>query len=466
LQANAESVSIQVTASDDPRHPIELLVVDDGRGMDEATLASSLTFGGSSQFDDRSSLGRYGMGLPNGALSCARSVEVFTWRRRGPVLASRLDLDELVHSRRRHLPPVERIARPAFLPRTHHGTAVLLRRCDRVDYRRPLTLANKLRDELGRIYRRFLDDGLNLQVNDECVVAIDPLFLMRRGNRPGARRFGDKLTYQLQGVGAAGLVEVVFAELPVDRWHDLPSDEKRELGITNAPSVSIMRAGREIDRGWYFMGAKRRENYDDWWRCEVHFEPALDELFGITHAKQGISPRRDLLAVLEADLEPIARALNGRVRQRFELAKATKPLGDAERQAARAERSLPPLPRRSDSVSQSVRELLAKRPRHESNASPYQIVVGELPTTAAFEVVSQQGQLVLVFNARHPLYRDLYGPLAMSDLERDQDVAKRVALAVLAAARAEATSTRRGHRDEVRRFRQAWADVLATFFTA
>ncbi len=28
---------------------------------------------------------------------------------------------------------------------------------------------------------------------------------------------------------------------------------------------------RESDYGWFFMGPKRKENYDDWWRCEVAF---------------------------------------------------------------------------------------------------------------------------------------------------------------------------------------------------
>ena len=98
--------------------------------------------------------------------------------------------------------------------------------------------------------------------------------------------------------------------------------------------------------------------------------------------------------------------------------------------------------------------------------SPYQIVATELPTTAAFEIARRRDQLILVFNTGHPLYRDLYGPLAMSESDKDQDVAKRVALAVLAAARAEASATRRADRDEVRRFRQAWADMLATFFNA
>jgi hypothetical protein len=227
-----------------------------------------------------------------------------------------------------------------------------------------------------------------------------------------------------------------------------------------------MRANREIDRGWYFTGTKRRENYDDWWRCEVSFDPTLDELFGITHSKQGISPRQELLDVLAKDIEPIARALNARVRQRFELAKASKPLTEAERQAARADVRLPPLPRRNDPAEDILRLLPAASKLSDGPSLPYRIVVSALDSGAAFEVVRHGGQLVLVFNERHPLYRDLYGPLAMSDSDRDQDVAKRLALAVLAAARAEAAATKRADRDEVRRFRQAWADVLATFFTA
>jgi len=461
IQAGASSVSVHLLSSDDSRYPIEVLITDDGSGMDAKGLTAALAFGGSSRFDDRSSLGRYGMGLPNGALSFGRRVEVYTWRR-GRTLMARLDVDELLRTRRRTLPPVEYVRRPAFIPKTTRGTAVLVRRCDRLPYRRASALASKLHDELGRIYHRFLEAGLGLSVNGAMVEAVDPLLRGRRGTK--ARRFGDELVYELDnGAGASSQVRVVFTELPVERWHDLTSAEKKKLGITAAPPVSVMRASREIDRGWFFMGAKRRENYDDWWRCEISFEPAVDELFGITHAKLGISPRPELLELLERDLEPIARALNSRVRRRFELAKATRPLSEAERQAARAHPSLPPLPRGTERIPTELRHALKAQTAHQI---PYQIAVAELTTTAAFEIVMRAGQLALVFNADHPLYRDLYGPLASSDSPQDQDVAKRVALAILAAARAEVTATRRGQRDEVRRFRQAWADVLATFFIA
>ena len=80
--------------------------------------------------------------------------------------------------------------------------------------------------------------------------------------------------------------------------------------VSKGAGVSIVRAGREIDHGWFFMGGKRKENYDDWWRCEVRFEPSLDELFGVTHTKQQVYPSAAVLDILTPDLEQAARALD------------------------------------------------------------------------------------------------------------------------------------------------------------
>lgn len=465
LQAGAAHVSVEIVPGEDPEFPLELRVTDDGAGMDARVLSLALTFGGSSRFDDRSSLGRYGMGLPNGALSRARRVEVYSWRR-GVVHYCYLDVDELVEQQRGSLPPVVEVDRPSFLPRTANGTVVRLLRCDRLEYRRASTLAQRLTEDLGRIDRTFLDTRLDLRINDQAVRPVDPLFLDHRGRSAGARQFGDVLTYRLSVRESEGTVDVRFSELPIERWHVLPADEKRQLGITNSPPVSVLRAGREMDRGWFFMGAKRRENYDDWWRCEVRFDPALDELFGITHSKQAISPTQQLLDAVTPDLQPIARALNGRVRQRFELVKVATPLSEAERQAARAHALLPTLPRRVDRLAPELEELLEVLASEVAEGRPYHLAVSELPTTAVFEATVRRGSLLVALNSRHPLYRDLYGPLATSETPRDQQVATRIALALLAAARAELLGARRANRDEARRFRQAWSDVLATFLNS
>jgi hypothetical protein len=348
---------------------------------------------------------------------------------------------------------------------TPTGTAVRLLRCDRVEYKRPSALARKLEADLGRIYRYFLRDGLELSVNGRRVKAVDPLFLVPDSTFCSARSFGDVLTYRLDSAAGRGQISVRFSELPVDRWHNLSAAQKREIGITNVPCVSVVRASREIDRGWFFMGSKRRENYDDWWRCEISFDPALDELFGVTHAKQAVTPGNQLLDILAPDLEPIARALNARARRQFELVKATSALSAAESQAARADSALPPMPQRRYSVPAALREVVESTGK-DGREVPYKIIVTELSSTSAFEVLVRRGQLVMLLNPRHPLYRDLYGPLAMSEAARDQQLAKQVALTILAAARAEAGAPSRTGRAQAEHFRQTWADVLATFLNA
>ena len=466
IQAEASTIVVEVSSVVGSEWPLELTVTDNGTGMEPTTLAQALTFGGSTRFNDRSSLGRYGMGLPNAAMSRARRVDVYTWTGRD-TWWSRLDVDELTASGRSTLPRLERLGTAPIDRRSPTGTAVRLSRCDRLEYKRPSALVRRLEEDLGRIFRHFIFKGLQLFVNRRRVAAIDPLFLHRQSKSRGAVAFGDPLAYELRSAVGTGTVKVRFSELPVERWHTMPSDEKRSLGVTGAPPVSVVRADREIDRGWFFMGDKRRENYDDWWRCEVRFDPALDELFGLTHSKQAICPRDELTEILAADLEPIGRALNSRVRSRFEMTKATVALGAAEQQANRADAALPPLPRRSDPIPSGLRQVATARTTGSGRRQPrgYQIVPAEFPGTGAYEVVVAGGRLTLFLNTRHPLYRDLYGPLAVSESPKDQETAKQLALAVLAAARAEAGTWGGSQRTHVRRFRQAWSDVIATFLT-
>lgn len=341
---------------------------------------------------------------------------------------------------------------------------VRLTRCDRIEYKRASTLVKRLQEDLGRLYRHFLADGVGLHVNDEPVVAVDPLCLQPGSRHTGGARFGDDLTYRLPGRGGTGTVRVRFSELPIESWHALPAEQKRTMGITAGPPVSVVRAGREIDRGWLLMGDKRRENYDDWWRCEISFEPVLDEWFGLTHAKQTITPRPELVAALAPDLEPIARALTARARHRFQMLKAVEPLSAAEQQAARADASLPPLPRRPRPVPDELRAIVSDLSHSDA---PYRIVLIErLPTPTAYEIVVRGGQTVLLLNTGHPWYRDLYGPLALSESDTGQDLARRIALTLLAAARAEAILPGGSERQHAERFRRTWGNVLATFFNA
>src|SRR5262249_33699645 len=158
-------------------------------------------------------------------------------------------------------------------------------KCDRISGRRLDALRERLSIALGRAFRHFIWDGVEIRIEDMAITPIDPLLCRYQDkSRGSASEVGRPLTYEVvspRNPDQSGNIVVRFSLLPVADWSELNVDEKRRLGISKGAGISIVRAGREIAYGWHFMGQKRKENYDDWWRCEVRFEPELDELFGV-----------------------------------------------------------------------------------------------------------------------------------------------------------------------------------------
>jgi hypothetical protein len=300
------------------------------------TLRHALQFGWSSRFNSRNGFGRYGMGLPNASLSVARRVEVYSRAEsRNPAMAV-LDVDDICAGKEVSQPRAVSAAFFSTINPFKRGTSVMWRKCDRLNGARIPTLLKRTRRELGRLFRYQLWSGKRIWLNGEAVEPIDPLFERKGGNLVGAKRFGPELQFEIEipeSRPRTSKVAVRFTELPVNRWHGLSNAEKNAYSIAKSAGVSIIRAGREIDRGWYFMGNKRKENYDDWWRCEVRFEPALDGLFGVTHSKQEIHPAEALTNILASEMEAIARVLNGRVRTKFMHVKNDAAVRPSERQA-------------------------------------------------------------------------------------------------------------------------------------
>lgn len=467
IQAGASEIAVNISVTGAGAGSLEVAIVDNGAGMDADILRQALRFGGTSRFDDRSSLGRYGMGLPSGALALARKITINTWRPAG-TLAATLDVDEIASGRQSSGSEPELVERDELCGAYTSGTLVRLSACDRIEYRRPANFAKRLRADFGRMYRRFIESGLTLTVNGRAVSAVDHLFLDRQGRTAGTREFGAPLKYELASTsGKSGRVIVKFSELPVENWSTLSASEKRALGVSAGSCISVLRSGREIDRGWYFMGTKRRENYDDWWRCEISFDPELDELFGITHTKQQIAPREKLIQTLSPDIEAIGRALNSRIRRRFDNLKHALPLSEAERKAARANRALPSMPLRKGlrpkKETHAAGELVDGLPPSDA---PYRILVGTLDTTTAYELLVRRGQLILILNDHHPFFRDLYGPLSTQTQEGSTSAATYLALTMLAAARAEAGTPGCSDGCDFQMFRKGWSDALAAFFNA
>ena len=102
VQANADAIDVicieeSRMVNDRPRRRLqEIAVLDNGSGMEPMVLQLALQFGNGTHLDDRSGIGRFGMGLPNSSISQCRRVDVWTWQS-GPdnAMHSYLDVDEV-----------------------------------------------------------------------------------------------------------------------------------------------------------------------------------------------------------------------------------------------------------------------------------------------------------------------------------------------------------------------------------
>lgn len=467
IEAGASTISVNVAETfAGGQKEISLSVLDDGSGMSPDILELALQFGGSTRFGSRKGSGRYGMGLPNGSLSQARRVEVVSWERPDGACMSYLDVDEIASGQVKSIPRPRRVDLEAAGIELLHGTLVTLRRCDRLDFKRAGKLISRLRLDLGRLFRRFVVRDRKILINGESVTPIDPTFQLQNSPDDGAKPFGPPLEYNIRysdhatGAERRAEVTVVFVELPLEAWHDLSNEDKNRRGIAKGAGVAIMRAGREIDYGWFFMGSKRRENYDDWWRCEISFSPELDELFGVTHTKQRIRPDEKLVALLTPDIERIARELNNRVRKLYANIRAQEPRDKLLEELSRKDSLLEPP---SGKFSGRKRAPLpnAEARRGIRNGMSFTIEHDELQNRVFYEPIRKGSRLILCLNKRHPFFRQVLN----SDLDSDPAVFRRCLQTILlAAARSEVTFNR-SEREIMRRFRQSWSDSLVAFLT-
>jgi hypothetical protein len=501
IQAHATAVAVEFitveSASDGPgraKQPrvVEVLIADNGRGMDAETLRRSLRFGDSSRFGDRTGLGRFGMGLPNASVSQCRRVEVYSWRRGSKPLYTYIDVDEIAQGELTEVPEPEETEIPAaYTHRTNSpsGTLVVWQKCDRLDHdAKADTLVRTLRPSLGRIFRYFLIRDFDLTINGARVGPLDPMYLMpqaRIDGDPLATKHGDTLKVEVPLPGKPGqtsTIEITFSLLP-EEWHSKYSGNKKDeregnraRHIDTTAGFSIVRAWREIDviaspyRKWHHLHR--------WYRVEIRFEPELDELFGVTHTKQHarIVPGTDLSNRMEATVKANETTLIDTIYEWTRRASAARDKGPsrAEEIAKRLAGQLKPVEGLADKsasvieneIAAFVQERVAAGSPPEAaeqldsrlSQCPVIIELEQLPGAPLYRTRTVGQTIVVMLNIEHPFYERVY-----QRLENDSPLGKTgVDLLLMSLARSEIVGS-----DEAREWydaqRQEWSQNLKVF---
>jgi len=289
-------------------------ILDNGDGMTPETLRLALQFGNGTHLTDRKGIGRFGMGLPNSSISQCRRVEVWTWQN-GPdnAMFSYLDVDDIEGRRMYAVPAPEHKPLPnEWRVRSDNiettGTLVLWTNFDdhRLSWRGALATLRHTGSLVGRMYRKFIDDGrLSIRLLallegedestfDEPVRVNDPLYLMRNSSTPAP--FNIEPMFQSWGndevfsINYEGEMHDVVVRMSWARDETVPQDKSdrgaKPYGKHAAKNIglSIVREGRELD-----LDPAWTNSYDPverWWGLEVEFPSTLDEVFGVTNTKQ------------------------------------------------------------------------------------------------------------------------------------------------------------------------------------
>jgi len=326
IDAKAKNVQILVfeetiTKSNRPQKQIsKIIVLDDGSGMGEKDLKTSLQFGNGTKLNADKGIGKFGIGLPNASVSQCRKVEVYTWQK-NKCLYTYLDIDEVKENKQQNINDVEEKELPENIKKEikikDSGTAIVWSNCDRLDIARGETLYRRMSKKLCRVFRHYLDKNskfkqkINISYKvvdgnfEENLVPNDPMYLSIPNNLPGYENEAIMELKTNDEDPREGKIELTFLNPKTNNYENsnvyfrfsFIKDEiwKKETDQTSPfqvhlkrnSGISFVRDGREIDFGnfGYFTTYELRDRY---WGCEIRFDPILDTIFGVSNDKQGV----------------------------------------------------------------------------------------------------------------------------------------------------------------------------------
>jgi hypothetical protein len=156
-----------------------ITVSDDGCGMTYTNLIEALKLGADTGKNKASDLGSYGTGLKAAALSIGRKFTIKTKSKDDKFYIIDFDLDVLIDTNAFAVDIREgSVGEYTFFKNqteSEIGTVIELSKLDRVTNKAMSSFRDKLIENLSLFYRLFIEQGINIYVNDNKVEGFDPM---------------------------------------------------------------------------------------------------------------------------------------------------------------------------------------------------------------------------------------------------------------------------------------------------
>lgn len=315
-----------------------LRIWDDGTGMEPDVLIKAMRYGAPAR-PSKASLGKFGLGMKTASTAfCRRLTVVSRSTPEAPLQYAMWDLDDIHHTNLWVLPngiaTSQHVTEFNRILNGKRGTLVLWDKVDRVlkdpsIAKRPLEakramdkIEYSLREHLGMVYQRFLDDAdnrarnLTINLNGTPVVAWDPFCA-------AVSKMEKREEFEVEIPGGEMGVFIVRAFI-LPRKEEFPSEDVwRTSALKNKnQGIYIYRENRMIHGpDWLDLFAK--EPHMTLLRVEFSFDHKLDEYFQVDIKKSQIILDSAIAEAINDFLTPLRRVAEDRFRkgQRRELSK-------------------------------------------------------------------------------------------------------------------------------------------------
>ena len=410
LDADASRIVIQVYKND--KGKIEIVIADDGYGMDLPILDQALRLGSDVEHEIESKLGKFGMGLSTASIAIARALEVLTKQKGSDVvLKSVQDIDTIIRTNKfvKYLGTAEDDAVEffnAFLDDKTQGTIVRLIDCDKLTNKNIGQFTARLIKEIGRVFREYINAGREFYVNGTKVEAED-IFMLSEGGEI----YSDE-TYEVAAVDANGkpIVETIRVRLGILPDFGVNGNRDRKINASTQ-GFYVMRNNREVEKNMT-LGFYARHPQFNRFRGEIYFTAVIDDQMGINFRKTGVDMEQSIYDRILATVKHQIRAI-GNILIKSKAAKEATGIDhtESERQIARKTPLLktpdpkeePKKPKKDDEEKKGRGpDKEPRKPRQEQRAK---FVAEHGGKGGHFYEARMEGKTVVIaWNIDHPFY--------------------------------------------------------------
>lgn len=472
IEAKANNVWIRLNEDDAKgrkKRVHQIAIADDGIGMSQEILHHYLVIGFSTRYMSTSTMGKYGVGAKLAALNFARRIDVWSREKLSDSwLHVYFDLDEALKEEKEGQPagiePPSSTAVPeelADLLPEGTGTLVVWSKVDRLEEGRLAPNFDELRldveKELSRIFRYFINGGINIFINNKKLLAHDPLFLMEEtwANHVLTKNYAkadftsesskvsiqnyeptliaDELIQVSGDTTSTARLRVTLYPTQVLRKRGLGNDKlAKELRVPeNEGRISFVRLNREISYTTVpRIFATRVEDPDRFIGIEVYFKPTLDDYFGVRNVKRGVEPHGELREKIRTRLQAHIKTARSFIQDAW--GKATKDDRDNNGEHAVINEKVKDTnefmpkgratgPEKEEEVKQILEDLAQDVVGTDKEAKaeylekikelPVFIESVDFPGNMFIDIKHLAGKVIIRLNIRHRFYREMWTPL-------------------------------------------------------